>query len=171
MANYFIKVGDSYVDKECEFIVALNIECDFQTVELIKNFLIGDAGVNYYSDFGDNFVINNAVLTIDIKISAREGKSYCDDEGDQGNQSLSAGVAIFNIICYSKAHVETPWTLGKNFETQISANCLKISLERRETNREQYAQKLNSEQLQAGVDENPTCTTRVGSSAVSETFH
>ncbi|KAM3181042.1 hypothetical protein ACTXT7_015114, partial [Hymenolepis weldensis] len=40
--------------------------------------------------------------------------------------------------------------------------------ERRETNREQDAQKLlNSEQLQVAIDENPTCTTR----EPSKTFH
>ncbi|KAM3181656.1 hypothetical protein ACTXT7_013932 [Hymenolepis weldensis] len=40
--------------------------------------------------------------------------------------------------------------------------------ERRETNREQDAQKkLDSEQLQVATDENPTCTTR----ELSKTFH
>ncbi|VDL16821.1 unnamed protein product [Hymenolepis diminuta] len=83
MANYLIKIGDSDVYRECEFIIARSVACDYQTMELIENLLIGDTVVNDYNDFDDNFAVDSALLPTDIKINALklayEGKSYGGD--------------------------------------------------------------------------------------------
>ncbi|KAM3179061.1 hypothetical protein ACTXT7_001367 [Hymenolepis weldensis] len=53
------------------------------------------------------------------------------------------------------------------YETKLFDNSRRLQPERRDEPRAGSSKKLNSEQFQVAIDENPTCTTR----EVSEIFH